>query len=272
MVLPSEKNLAEISWLHGVNDKTLLKGSLSSDVNMLEADVLMGRLSNGKEAEIAIMAHPPNNESDLSLMEFVSIVDEFNKISSLKKGIKLDFKNIKAFESAVRNDAFTKILLQANYPVWLNADILEGPLALPESKPVDANRFLKGAKLFPNSILSLGWTTGFDKSQCASYNDSHIEEMLHTLNSNNVCQQVTFAVRAGLVAESKRQINSLLCNNTHTLTIWSAINDDGFDINNLNEVLNSVGVSRIYVDVPDKLRKRLNLNNSTNCMQKRYIL
>ncbi|KAK9876695.1 hypothetical protein WA026_014074 [Henosepilachna vigintioctopunctata] len=256
-------NLATITWAHAVNDKAYLNSSLNSGIDMLEADIVIGRTADNKENNIPIMGHPPNNVSDLSLSQFVSIVDEFNKRNAAKKGIKLDFKCIEAFESAIRNEEFSAILSKANYPVWLNADILEGPLAHPQSNPVDATLFIKGGKLFPRSVLSLGWTTGFDATKKVGYTESNVREMLRVLETNEVRQPVTFAVRAGLVAESKNEMNKLLSNNTHTLTVWSAINDEGFDVDKLNDVLDGIGIRRIYVDVPDELKSQLNLLNST---------
>ncbi|KAK9876696.1 hypothetical protein WA026_014074 [Henosepilachna vigintioctopunctata] len=214
-------NLATITWAHAVNDKAYLNSSLNSGIDMLEADIVIGRTADNKENNIPIMGHPPNNVSDLSLSQF------------------------------------------ANYPVWLNADILEGPLAHPQSNPVDATLFIKGGKLFPRSVLSLGWTTGFDATKKVGYTESNVREMLRVLETNEVRQPVTFAVRAGLVAESKNEMNKLLSNNTHTLTVWSAINDEGFDVDKLNDVLDGIGIRRIYVDVPDELKSQLNLLNST---------
>lgn len=82
---------------------------------MLEADILMGKLIDGKENEIPIMAHPPNQISDLSLMDFLTVVDEFNRMTPFKKGIKLDFKSIDAFEAAVRNELFINITSEVDY-------------------------------------------------------------------------------------------------------------------------------------------------------------
>lgn len=63
---------------------------------MLEADVVMGKLSNSNSTNIPIMAHPPAVESDLSLEDFLNI--SCNNNSS--KGIKLDFKSNEAFENS----------------------------------------------------------------------------------------------------------------------------------------------------------------------------
>ncbi|XP_045480815.1 protein FAM151B isoform X2 [Harmonia axyridis] len=250
---------AKITWAHGVNDKAFLKSSLMSNIDMLEADILMGRLVDGKEIEIPIMAHPPNQISDLSLMDFLTVVDDFNRMNPLKKGVKLDFKSIEAFETAISNELFINITSEADYPVWLNADILVGPHAPAYSKPVDAARFLKGSKLIPNAVLSLGWTTNFDSTHNSGYTFPQIEEMLYTLKQNEVSQRITFPVRAGLVAESQDQMTMLLRNNSHTLTVWSGARDEGFDVAKLNEVLDSIESGRVYVDVPETLRNRLNI-------------
>lgn len=49
------------------------------------------------------MAHPPVNTSDLSLDEFLTQIQEFNKAKELqnKKGVKLDFKSIDVFERSL---------------------------------------------------------------------------------------------------------------------------------------------------------------------------
>lgn len=64
---------------------------------MLEADVVIGKLNTSNQTGIPIMAHPPANESDLSLENFLV---NFNFRSNNTKGIKLDFKSDKAFESS----------------------------------------------------------------------------------------------------------------------------------------------------------------------------
>jgi len=46
------------------------------------------------------------------------------------------------------------------FPVFLNADILPGPVDANTSVPLNATEFLKGANdTIPESILSVGWTT-----------------------------------------------------------------------------------------------------------------
>jgi hypothetical protein len=50
--------------------------------------------------------------------------------------------------------------LQLTIPLWLNADILKGPVnATEDPLPVDAKRFIAGAAKLPQALLSIGWTT-----------------------------------------------------------------------------------------------------------------
>jgi len=47
----------------------------------------------------------------------------------------------------------------SNTPIWLNADVLQGPAGQAASIP--ANRFIETClQHTPNAVLSLGWTTG----------------------------------------------------------------------------------------------------------------
>lgn len=63
---------------------------------MLEADVVLGKVT-GQDVQQPIMAHPPANESDLSLENFLNTVIERKGI---KKGVKLDFKTVEAFNAS----------------------------------------------------------------------------------------------------------------------------------------------------------------------------
>lgn len=72
-----------------------------------------------------------------------------------------------------------------NYPVWINADILPGPLNNTGTTPVNASRFLLGCKSLTSSVLSIGWTTrwGADFDE-GTYNDIQIKDMIDTITVN----------------------------------------------------------------------------------------
>lgn len=82
-----------------------------------------------------------------------------------------------------------------DYSVWINADIIAGPLDNTQSTPVNATRFLTGCKSLTSSTLSIGWTTrwGSDFDEGA-YNDTQIDEMIDAIkvkhnNFDEFCQK-----------------------------------------------------------------------------------
>lgn len=140
------------------------------------------------------------------------------------------------------------------YPVWINADIIKGPLNAGE--PVNATRFFTLAKSFQNSTLSVGWTTTADNT---SYADNHVTAMLNAIQNNNVTQSITFPVRASIAGESLKQMQTLLSNITgSTLTIWSSENDP-VNVTNLRKLIETVGLSKVFVDVPADIANQLHL-------------
>lgn len=155
---------------------------------------------------------------------------------------------------------YLKISFQITYPFWLNADILAGPVNA-TTTPVDAAQFLKLAMNFPNATLSIGWTTNYGANfSSSSYTDAQIKEMLETIQKNRVTQAVTFPVRAGIAAESLENMKLLLANvSDSTLTIWSS-EGDKVNVTNLRELIRTVGLDKVYVDVPEDLQKQLRLD------------
>lgn len=254
-------NLTKIVWAHAVNSQAELEKALSAeDVMMLEADVVMGKLSNSNSTNIPIMAHPPAVESDLSLEDFLNI--SCNNNSS--KGIKLDFKSNEAFENST---AILAKLRPFKCPVFLNADILPGPVNA-TTVPLNATEFLKGAINIPESILSVGWTTRYGKeinNTKGRYTTEQFKKMVDTLAENHVTLPVTYPVRAGLVANDIDAVKALLKNTTFTnatLTIWSS-EGDSVDAAQLSKLIREVGVDKVYVDVPKSLRNELDLSSAS---------
>ncbi len=105
-------------------------------------------------------------------------------------------------------------------PLWLNADIISGPVDA-TSKPLDADRFLSLCQnYFPNAVLSVGWTTRFGPDLSnpqfiireGAYSAENVVALRNALVNARVEQPVTFPVRAGIVAspESRKNIIWLL--------------------------------------------------------------
>lgn len=155
-------DVTKVTFAHGVNSQAELTASLNENsVQMLEADIVMGVLKGTNETT-AIMAHPPANESDLSFAMFLNQTIEYNKNRTLdeRKGIKLDFKEFEAAEISIPmlKNQDPKLI---QFPIWINADILPGPVNASQSK-VEGKALIKlQIDNAPNSTLSIGWSTRF---------------------------------------------------------------------------------------------------------------
>lgn len=156
------------------------------------------------------------------------------------------------------------------YPVWINADILSGPLHNIVTKPVDDNGFLHGCKQLPRSTLSPGWTTLWGPLfREGKYTREHVDQMIdaiHRSEMNSAEHPITFPVRAGIAAQSEDTLTDLLQrvnqnrteSNHATLTIWSSP-QDYVDVPLLRQLIASIGYDRVYVDVPADLMAQLDL-------------
>jgi len=262
-------NLTSITWAHAVNNQSFLDNVLNSDIQFIEADIVLGTIINDATGTIQpVMGHPPVNISDITLQQFLTKILEFNrqKEESSRKGVKLDFKSIEVFEGSVA--MLTSLWESMNYPVWINADIISGPLNS-TGIPVDPTRFLSGCKKLPTSTLSIGWTTQWGSHFTeGSYNDTEIDGMIDAIKNNQITNSthpITFPVRAGIAAQSEtnlhRLVNAVNETNDVTLTIWSSAGD-AVNVDLLRKLIFSFGLNKVYVDVPEELSRQLDLGNA----------
>lgn len=135
--------------------------------------------------------------------------------------------------------------------------------------PVDPDRFLRACQGLPQSTLSIGWTTRWGSNFTdGSYTAHQVGQMLEAITNNNInnsTHPITFPVRAGIAAHSLPELQKLLeatrVSNNSTLTIWSSPND-AVNIDKLRNVIFTVGLDRVYIDVPDEVYQQLDLNNA----------
>ncbi|CAG2063670.1 unnamed protein product [Timema podura] len=225
---------------------------------MLEADVVLGN-KIGSTEEIPIMAHPPSTTSEMSLEDFLS-----NAIIANSCGVKLDFKSIEVLEPSLKILQNHKDNL--TFPVWLNADILSGPVNS-TALPVDADKFLSiCARDFPLATLSPGWKVRYGAPNITSgrYEPEHITSMKEALARNNIIQPLTFPVQAILAAQSIDTLPDLLnmsrINDT-TLTIWLS-EVEAINITQLKKLIDIVGKNRVYLDLPESIMDQLSSSTS----------
>lgn len=228
----------------------------------------MGTL-NGSPANatpIPIMAHPPANTSDLSVVSFLEQIHEHNeKNANNVKGIKMDFKSIDVVDPSI--DALLAIDTLWPNEIWLNADIIQGPVD-DKKTPVDPKRFLASCRKYPQATLSIGWTTLWGNDYTVGdYTAAQIEAMKVAIRGNQVPEAkspITFPVRAGIAAQSKDRLHELMAafneTNAVTLTIWSSVGD-AVNVELLRDLIFSTGLDKVYVDVPQELSSQLRLDD-----------
>ncbi len=193
--------LGDVTWAHAVNSKTRLKRFLHDPETMvIEADICISPRGD------AVAAHPPANDSDLS---FDSLLEA---VASSKQGIKLDFK-----DAEIVIPCLTRLReLDLAQPVLLNADIFQGYGGYrPKFSAVGFLALCR--KLYPQGIVSLGWTTTAGPD--SAFTREHIDEALALCRD---VQQATFAVRASLLTASWQHLTRLLQSEGYSLTIWNA--------------------------------------------------
>lgn len=151
-----------------------------------------------------------------------------------------------------------------NFPIWLNADIVKGPVNEETTIPVDPKRFLAECEKYENAVLSIGWTTLWGPNYNGeSYTEQEITEMIEVIRNSNIKnREITFPVRAGIAANSLQQMQHLIkevsADNKCTFTVWSSPNDH-VNISNLEEFINGFGIDMVYLDVPKEISDHLSL-------------
>ncbi|XP_068949415.1 protein FAM151A-like isoform X2 [Petaurus breviceps papuanus] len=181
----------EVTWYHAANLRSEMETALNSDVMVLEADVNVEGLNTVNETGVPIMAHPPDIYSDNTLEQWLEAV-----LARSRKGIKLDFKSIKAVGPSL--DLLRKQTENGRIqrPVWINADILDGP-NVPLPVAVNATQ---------------------------TYTQDMIEKMHKLVVA--LPQKVTFPVRAVMARAAWSHFRWLLSqSDRYSLTLWQSASD-----------------------------------------------
>ncbi|XP_004874688.1 protein FAM151A [Heterocephalus glaber] len=232
-----------VSWTHGANSRDKMEEGLSSNSMVLEADVNTEGLNTANETGVPIMAHPPAIYSDNTLQHWLETV-----LSRSQKGIKLDFKSLKAVGPSLGLLQQLTDAGRVRRPVWINADILPGPNS-PISIPVNATQFLALVQeKYPRTTLSVGWTTRYlAPLHTRPYTKAMLEEM-HAL-VGAVPQKVTFPVRAVMVRGAWPHFSWLLDQSErYTLTLWQG-RADPMSVDDLLYIRDNTEAHRVYYDL-----------------------
>ncbi|CAH1403882.1 unnamed protein product [Nezara viridula] len=260
-------DLTKVTWVHAVNTLEKLADALNGKALMIEADIVLGWKSEedrkNKTKPLPVMAHPPAVISNLTLAEFLETFMQ----SGARKGIKLDFKSRGAF--AASEWLIEKLYYEKyrDFPVWLNADIVPGPVNA-TAHVVDPDYFLSSCfTKFPYSTISVGWTTKLEPGSLEGvYSKEDVDLMTDVLSNNMITMPVTFAVRAAFAARSIERMIALIDTSPpgSTLTIWSSVASDVIDVAALGRLIDEIGIDRVYLDLPNDIIKNLNHSRKTS--------
>ncbi|KAK2107324.1 hypothetical protein P7K49_016838 [Saguinus oedipus] len=239
----SHRDALEVTWYHAANSKKAMAAALNSNVTVLEADVNVEGLGTANETGVPIMAHPPAIYSDNTLEQWLDTV-----LGSSQKGIKLDFKNIKAVGPSL--DLLRRLTEEGKVqrPVWINADILKGP-NVPISFEVNATQFLALVQeKYPKVTLSPGWTTLYlAMFPNRTYTRAMVEKMHELVGV--VPQRVTFPVRSSMVRAAWPHFSWLLSQSErYSLTLWQAASDPML-VEDLLYIRDNTAVHQVYYDI-----------------------
>ncbi|XP_023418319.1 protein FAM151A [Cavia porcellus] len=232
-----------VTWSHGANSRTEMEEGLSSDSMVLEADVNIEGLGTASETGIPIMAHPPAIYSDNTLQHWLQTV-----LTHSQKGIKLDFKSLKAVGPSLDLLRQLTDAGRVQRPVWVNADILRGPNNA-ISIPVNATQFLALVQeKYPRTTLSVGWTTLYAAPLLTGpYTRAMLEEMQALVGT--MPQKVTFPVRAVMVRRAWPHFSWLLDqSDRYTLTLWQGTTDP-VSVDDLLYIRDNTEAHRVYYDL-----------------------
>lgn len=193
-------DLGSITWSHAVNSQEKLSRYLNDGKTMfIESDVRIS--SQG----VPVCVHPPKVESDLTFKELIE------KMSQSNQGLKLDFKGPEILITCLELLRKTEL----KQPVLLNADILQGNGANPSK--FNAKGFLALCeKIYPQGILSIGWTTVANPD--FPYTQENIDQMLELVKGY---KEVTFPIRICLLHNSWQQLSKLVEREGFSLSIWN---------------------------------------------------
>ncbi|XP_056388157.1 protein FAM151A [Hyla sarda] len=244
--IPTRDGL-HVTWYHAANNKSQMQEALSSGVMVLEADVNVEGHATPNETNIPIMAHPPDVYSDNTLQEWLDTVLHSSK------GIKLDFKSIKAVGPSLDILLAKSSKTSINRPVWLNADIVAGPNVNHEIG-VNATEFLNLIQeRFPNITISPGWVTLYLPPIVSNrtYSREMVEKMYNLVK--DLPQKITFPARAVLTRSAWENFYWLLKqSDRYSLTLWQG-SSDPLKLDDLLFIRDNSDPDEIYYDIYDPL-------------------
>jgi hypothetical protein len=186
---------------HRVNSWRALRAFLDSPADIAEGDVLLGR-HTPSGVVTAIMAHPPETESDLRFEAWASAAQQAGR------GIKVDLKDPAVVDTVV---GVLRAMRFAESGLILNADVTIGPGDTPPRVGLD--QLLRLRAEFPAATISVSATTQPD---AGPYTSTHIEQLRTAAEA--VGPPITVPIRVSLALPNPPVLDGL--GDLH-ITFWN---------------------------------------------------
>lgn len=153
----------------------------------------------------------------------------------------------------------------------MNAEVLKGPGAAENPKPLDGAKFIEEAKRMVNVVLSMGWKTVTKADSKEVYTSAHTKAMEDLLKNTKINSPdykdvpLNFAINAFYALNSKDVLNKFYegAKKANPVTFTVVVKkDEKVDPKELEKFIQLYGIDHIYMDVPDDLRKQINLTTN----------
>lgn len=99
-----------------------------------------------------------------------------------------------------------------------------------------------------------------------NYTVENLDDMRKTLQENNVTLSITFPIRACLAGnDDSIKAFGKIDKSKESITIWSGTDDtEKVNVKKISELIKTVGVANVYLDVPDDLYAKLETSGVAN--------
>lgn len=173
------------------------------------------------------------------LETFISLCKSNGKVV----GLKLDFKAMECVSSTI------DMVSPVTFPVWLNADVLQGPRGQISPFTTVLEEFICLCKS-TGYVLSLGWTTGDVSHQSPiGYSDQMVQSMQDLLSKHELdSYPITFAVRGCDTFASIPQLLPLCSSSNRSITLWEG--PERLSRAKVNTIIASFGSNSTFIDLP----------------------
>jgi hypothetical protein len=193
----------ELRFAHGVNTRErLARVTGDARCDAIEADVSWGFLTGAPGARLAVMAHPPIEESDLSFEQWL-------EETAGARVIKIDIKDVPS------NRAVLDVLCERRLPLdryILNSDVVAGAGGPPPLLVADA---IEWRRRLGDVVISIGCTTG---DVLEPYRDGELDAVLEAAGA--IGGPVTVCLELHRVEAVPDQLERVRSSGYH-VTIWN---------------------------------------------------